>query len=68
MPTMKDDLAIFSDSIKDTEKLLRKLENAGKVVLLQCNAYKTKYMSYNQGDGFISALSGRLLKAVERFV
>ena len=62
-----DDIALFSDNIKDAQELLNRLELAANEVGLYLNTSKTEFMMYNLTEGDIATNVGTKLKCVEDF-
>ena len=62
-----DDIALFSDNIKDAQELLDRLELAANEVGLYLNTSKTEFMMYNLTEGDIVTNAGTKLKCVEDF-
>ena len=61
-----DDIALLTNTPAQAETLLHSLEQAAAGIGLHVNAYKTKYMCFNQ-RGDISTLNGNSLKLVDKF-
>ena len=61
-----DDLVLFAITPTQAEFLLYRLEQTAEGIGLYVNANKTEFM-YIKPEGAISALSGRLLKLVDKF-
>ena len=60
------DLVVLANTPAQVESLLHSLEQAAGGIGLHVNANKTVYMCFKRG--VISALSGRSLKLVEKFI
>eukprot|EP00794_Sanderia_malayensis_P013523 gene13523-14935_t len=64
-----DDLALFSYTFAEAEKLLYALENAAaKVVLYVYECWKTEFTDFQNHDKIIRTENGTQLKWVEKFV
>ncbi len=61
-----DDIALFSDTIEEAEKLLHHLEIAAAKIGLNINAKKTKYICFNQ-TGKIQTINKVTLDEVDEF-
>ena len=63
-----DDIALYSDGIKEAEEMLRRVELSAKCTGLSINTGKRKYVSYNNNQQFdIKTIDGTYLKRVEDF-
>ena len=62
-----DDLALLSNTLKQAQELLTRVENAAKQIGLHVNNTKTEYMLFNQDAGAITTVEGHTLKQVDDF-
>ena len=56
-----DDLALLSNSLKQAQELLTRLENAAKQIGLHINNSKTEYMLFNQDELDLKTIDGDVL-------
>ena len=62
-----DDIALTSNTIKEAQLLLQRVEEAAKQIGLHVNDDKTEFMVFNQPEGIITSSKGKNLKCVSDF-
>ena len=62
-----DDINLISDTVEKASKLLAEVERQCRMIGLQINSKKTKFMPLNAGDETVATLDGSLLEVVDDY-
>ena len=63
-----DDIAVTSNTLKDANTLLLKIELATKEIGFNINTEKTEYINFNQNNNLhMESIGGNMIKRVEYF-